>query len=180
MLSALGWAGGGRQPCILGCHFHHLFNALGPGRAVHMEAGTSGSQWQPGLPGPARQGHIISYAPGLDRLAGEDCCRQAMATLATVSWGEAEGSGNHGSWSWKRPTWSSSLFLRHGLIIPPGYSGAVCKICFRMTQAGSLPAIPLGDGAAFSVEEVFSPYWLGSFVRWLQPHRSWLVSLRPP
>lgn len=59
---------------------------------------------------------------------------------------------------------------------PLGYSGAVCKICFRMTQAGSLPAIPLRDGAAFSVEEIFSSVLVGIFC-WLAPAPSLLAGL---
>lgn len=54
------------------------------------------------------------------------------------------------------------------------------RICFRITQAGSLPAIPLGMKRLFLWRK-YSPHdWLGSFVGWLQPHPSWLVFLRPP
>lgn len=37
-------------------------------------------------------------------------------------------------------------------IAPLGNSGALRKVCFQMTQAGSLPAGPLGGETAFSGE----------------------------
>lgn len=57
-----------------------------------------------------------------------------------------------------------------------GHSGVLGKICFRMTQAGSLPATPWGDGVAFSVEEIFSSLWVGISC-WLAPTPSLLAGL---
>lgn len=92
-----------RQLSVLGYYTHHLFGVLRPGGPVDTEAGTAGSLSQ--LRG-LRQWPHQELHPGLNRLTWEDRDSHAMATPAAVSWEEAEGSGNHGSWSWKRPTWS--------------------------------------------------------------------------
>ena len=47
-----------------------------------------------------------SLRPGLKMLGLEGRDSQATAMLAAVSWEEAEGCENHGSWSWRRPSWS--------------------------------------------------------------------------
>ena len=129
-----------------------------------MDPGTPGSWAAAGRP----QSHVRSYTQA------SKCSDWKILTVMLQShWpqcvGEkAEGSRNHGSWSWKRPTWSRSLLLHHGLIAPLGHSGVLCKSCFGMTQAGSLPAVLLGDETTFSVEEIFSSRLVGIFC-WLAP-----------
>ena len=77
----------------------------------------------------------------------EDRDSHAKAMLAAASWGEAEGRENHGRLELEKPlpsSWPDGS---------PGNSAALCKICFRVTQAGSLAASPRGEGPASSVEE---------------------------
>lgn len=65
-----------------------------------MDIGTGGSctSWV------ARPRH--SYTQSLRKLRPEPPDSRASAMLATECWEEAEGSRSHGSWGWKRPTWS--------------------------------------------------------------------------
>lgn len=106
-------------------------------------------------------------------------------SLSGVSWEEARKIRNHGSWNWKDPLGlESPAVFCHGQTNPPGIPCSIffffCKICFQMTQAGSLPALSGEEEQPFLRRKYFPQDWLGCFVSWLQPHHSWLVSLRPP
>ena len=81
--------------------------------------------------GGLRQSHV--HLKMLE-LEDRDCHTKAM--LAAVSWGEAEGCENRGRLELEKPVPSS---WPDG---SPGNSGALYKICFRVTQAGSLAAFP--------------------------------------
>lgn len=61
-------------------------------------------------------------------------------------------------------------------IAPLGNSGALRKVRFQMTQAGSLPASPSGGETAFSGEELCSSRLAGIF-GWLAPAPSLLAGL---
>lgn len=138
--------------------------------AVSVEVRTQYRRWE----ASARALSVRTRRPQSTQ-TGES--RQACCGHAGQSdLGRRRRTRNHGSWSWKRPIWSWSLFLRHGQIVPPRYSGALCKLCFRMTQAGSLPAGPWGEVAAFSEEEIFSSRLVG-ILSWLAPAPSLLAGL---
>lgn len=96
--------------------------------------------------------------------------------LATVCWEEAACSRNHGSWGWKRPIWSWSLFLCRTLITPLGNSGALCKNLFPNDSGWESSSHSLGNETALSVEEILSSRLVGIFC-WLAPAPSLLASL---
>ena len=104
----------------------------------------------------------------------EDRDSHAKAMLAAASWGEAEGRENHGRLELEKPlpsSWPDGS---------PGNSAALCKICFRVTQAGSLAASPRGEGPASSVEEGHASRLAGTS-RWSAAASSPLaVPLGPP
>ena len=104
----------------------------------------------------------------------EDRDSHAKAMLAAASWGGAEGHENHGRLELEKPlpsSWPDGS---------PGNSAALCKICFRVTQAGSLAASPWGEGPASSVEEGHASRLAGTS-RWSAAASSPLAApLGPP
>lgn len=93
--------------------------------------GSLGLQASHPAAGDRRQSHVHLKTLQLE---DRDSCTKAV--LAAVSWGEAEGRESHGKLGLEKPIPSSRPDGS------PGNSGALCKICFRMTQAGSLAAFP--------------------------------------
>lgn len=166
--------------CRLGAAACHGLTAPGPGpspppSSQRPKARSSRGQGDLGLQashtaaGSLRQSHVH-----LKMLKLEDRDSHAKAMLAAVSWGEAEGHENHGRLELEKPlpsSWPDGS---------PGNSAALCKICFRVTQAGSLAASPWGEGPASSVEEGHASRLAGTS-RWLAAASSLLaVPLGPP
>lgn len=132
-----------------------------PPSSQHPKARLSRGQGDLGLQashiaaGGLRQSHVH-----LKMLKLEDRDSHSKAMLAAVSWGEAEGRENHGRLELEKPlpsSWPDGS---------PGNSAALCKICFRVTQAGSLATSPWGEGPASSVEEGHASRLAGTS-RWL-------------
>ncbi|CAI9176281.1 unnamed protein product [Rangifer tarandus platyrhynchus] len=110
----------------------------------------------------------------LKMLKLEDRDSHARGMLAAVSWGEAEGRENHGRLELEKPlpsSWPDGS---------PGNSAALCKICFRVTQAGSLAASPRGEGPASSVEEAHASRLAGTSRSLAAASSLLAVPLRPP